>query len=448
VQRLVDGGGNGHLVRKRPVVQKQHPMIDPDTPLPTNGRPPRVALLSLSPIVDDPRVRRQGDALVGSGWDITAFGLSGGNSAPPAWPIVAVDKGKAGGAPRWRGVLALPLIPGRIRNAFWLLLARLGPDHAERAYWKLKPSFLAMATLAGARRFDLVVANDWPSLGAGLRIAREQGIPLIYDTHEFATDEYGHRGLWRFFYQPFLVAFEGQAARQAAFVTCVSDGIADALQAVHDLAARPTVIRNMPSSYPAVARPAGDIVRVLYHGIVTPGRGLEACIASVPLWPQGYELTIRGPGAPTYLDALRRQALEAGVEERVTFAPPVAMTDLVAAASAFDIGLFSMPAHSVQGRFVLPNKFFEYTGAGLALCVSDLPEMRRLLLHYGLGELITGDTPADIAAAISKLDRDAILQARKNAVEAARELCWERERERFLALCREAIATKAGTQTA
>ena len=111
------------------------------------------------------------------------------------------------------------------------------------------------------------------------------------------------------------------------------------------------------------------------------------------------------------------------------------MTDLVAEASVFDIGLFSMPGHSVQRRFVLPNKFFEYVAAGLALCVSDLEEMQRLVARHDLGVLISGDTPAAIAEAIGKLDRAAILHFRQNAAKASQELCWERECEKFLKLC-------------
>lgn len=404
--------------------------------------PRRVALLSFSAIADDPRVRRQGDSLHAAGWDVTAFGLSGAISQPPPWRIVEIDKDstdKQSGPARWRPLTRPSLIPGRIKNAFWLLLARLGPDHAERAYWKLKPLFHTMAKRAEEQSWDLVIANDWPVLGAGLRVARNRDASLLYDTHEFATDEYGHRGLWRFFYQPFLLAFERMGARKAATVTCVSDGIADALQEVHGLAKRPVVIRNMPVSHPFSLRPLGQTIRVLYHGIVTPGRGLEACIASVANWPQEYELTIRGPASDEYLETLRRHTSEAGVEQRVIFAPPVPMTDLVAAASAYDIGLFSMPGQSVQNRFVLPNKFFEYIAAGLAICVSDLREMQRLVERHQLGVLIAGDDPADIAAAILKLDRAAIERFKTNAAAAARELCWERESEKFVHLCDEAV---------
>jgi glycosyltransferase involved in cell wall biosynthesis len=425
-------------------MQKHHRMtVLKDNALKTD-RPRRAALLSFSPIADDPRVRRQGDALAQNGWDVTAFGLSGATSTPPNWRIVTIDNGSATTA-QWRKLTAVNLIPGRIRNAFWLLLARLGPTHATRAYWKLKPYFATMtalvdnAALADNQNWDLVIANDWPALGVGQRIAHKQGAALLYDTHEFATDEYGHRGLWRFFYRPFLLAFEGEGARHAGCVTCVSDGIADALETVHALEKRPTVIRNIPVSFPINPQPLGKTIRVLYHGIVTPGRGLEACIASVAQWPQDYDFTIRGPGATDYIAALRKQAINHGVESRITFAPPVAMTDLVAAASTYDIGLFSMPGHSVQSRFVLPNKFFEYITAGLALCVSDLQEMQRLTMRYDIGALIKGDTPADIADAIRRLDRPAILRFKNNAAQAAQDLCWEREREKLLKLCDELV---------
>jgi hypothetical protein len=39
---------------------------------------------------------------------------------------------------------------------------------------------------------------------------------------------------------------------------------------------RPIVIRNAPHYNPYSLRPIGDVIKVLYHGIVAPDRGLEA----------------------------------------------------------------------------------------------------------------------------------------------------------------------------
>lgn len=126
---------------------------------------------------------------------------------------------------------------------------------------------------------------------------------------------------------------------------------------------------------------------------------------------------------------------------RVAFDPPVPMTELVTAASAFDVGLFALPDHSLQNVYVLPNKFFEYTMAGLALCVSDLPEMRRLLDAHDLGTVFSGLSPEAIAQAIHRLDRAAIDRFKRNALVAARELNWEVEGARLVAMAEAAVRT-------
>jgi glycosyltransferase involved in cell wall biosynthesis len=212
---------------------------------------------------------------------------------------------------------------------------------------------------------------------------------------------------------------------------------------IYGLRERPRVIRNAPPYEVTALRPTPEQVKVLYHGVVAPGRALEEIIASLRLWRPEFHLTIRGPAEPSYLAHLRRLAGEAGVAERVAFDPPVPMTGLVAAARPFDIGLFAIRGHSLQNEFVLPNKFFEYAMAGLALCVSDLPEMRRLIARYPMGALIDAVEPRAIAAAINGMDRAMIDACKANALKAARELCWEREAETLVGLVRSALKGEA-----
>jgi glycosyltransferase involved in cell wall biosynthesis len=321
-------------------------------------------------------------------------------------------------------------------------MIRINDSYVQNIYWGINTSFGDLHRRARPEKVDLWLANDWTTLPIAKALSEEQGVPYAYDTHELAVDEYAQRWKWRLLERPVIAAVERRGIMGADFVTCVSEGISRRLVEVHKLRRAPTVIRNMPHFEMRDMRRTGEIIHVLYHGIVAPGRGLEACIRSVASWRPEFTLTIRGPADAPYLAALQALAREVGVSERVVFAPPVPMVALVREAANFDIGLFALPGHSLQNFHVLPNKFFEYIMAGLALCVSDLPEMTSILQNHDLGRLISDVTPQVIAEAINGFDRGAIDRYKSNAIKAARELNWEAEAQLLLRACTNAVASR------
>jgi glycosyltransferase involved in cell wall biosynthesis len=453
----------------------------------------RIGIISLSIVPDDPRVRKQGDLLANAGWDVVAIGLPGHRSYLPAWRCVAIDNDSAiagdanyrlrasalltplkdamdgQAAPRLAACLKLAkqavllmikdpaaaLWMARAaavrlsRNRAWFRAGRLlraasstmAPASADQVYWTLDNRFRLLYSAARNERVDLWLANDWTSLPIVRKLAVEQGVPFAYDTHELAVDEYAERWAWRLLRRPVIAAIEGTAMKEAACVSCVSDGIARRLGEFYGLSKPPLVIRNTPSYQAIEFRPTGEQIRVLYHGLVSPGRGLEACIESVELWRPEFSLTLRGPANPEYLAYLTQLACARGVAGRVTFAQSVPLVDLVRRASEHDVGLFALPSHSLQNVHVLPNKFFEYMMAGLALCVSDLPEMASILKRHSLGVLIETVAPEAIAVAINQMNRVAIDTYKRNALTAAQEFNWENEGQLLVKACDRAVVT-------
>lgn len=406
---------------------------------------PSVGLISLSAIADDPRVRRQGEAFSSAGWRVKGFGLAGATSGRPSWLIddetPAMDWSRAARDLPEQGNLARVLERGRRDGARLLSLqaARFSPRLAQKSYWMRNSRHAALLGRATGYTPQIWLANDWTALPIAQRLVKEHGGILVYDTHELAAEEFSDRFRWRLLHRPLVVSIEREGLRQAALVTCVSDGIADRLQEIYRLKERPVVVRNTPFFQESLFRPTGERIEVLYHGIVSPGRGLEECIESVSLWRPEYRLTIRGPVEESYRTVLEARMKAAGASDRVIIVPPVPMTELVARANAADIGLFVLPDHSRHNRFVLPNKFFEYTMAGLALCVSDLPEMAVLLTRFDLGRLIGGLSREAIAQQLNGLDRETIDCYKRNALAAARQLSWERESEQLVARCRSLV---------
>jgi glycosyltransferase involved in cell wall biosynthesis len=399
-------------------------------------RRPTICLLALSQIEDDPRVRRQGDAFDRAGWRVIGIGLPGARSPGPAWRIVSEPGSSAsqtvrpvrrsliewlcGNRAKWRLVK-------RTLYVLCLLAVRLRPSLAHQFYWSAYPLIRHLEALARGLAADIWLANDWNALPLAARLAREKGGIYAYDTHEFAVEEYAEKPSWRLWHRPIVRTLEAEYIRGAAVVSAVSAGIASELDRLYPLPRRSIVVRNTPAFQPLPFRPTGTAVRVLYHGLVAAGRGLEAAIASVAHWRPDTDLTIRGPANAAYLESLhlRIEALKLG--SRIRILPAVPMTELIGEAAGFDIGLFALPGTSRHNRFALPNKVFEYIMAGLALCVSDLPEMARLVSHHGVGITFDAVDPVSIAAAINALDRAAIDRHKRASLAAARELCWERE---------------------
>jgi glycosyltransferase involved in cell wall biosynthesis len=307
----------------------------------------------------------------------------------------------------------------------------LGAAFARSAFWTSPVVHHAMAA-ASEFKPDLVHANDWSTLPVAVRL----GVPFVYDSHEFATGEQDERLLWRLLFKPYISAMEGAFIRKAGDVVTVSEGIAERLEGLYGLPKRPTVIRNMPLYEESAFRRTGESIEVLYHGAYHPNRGLECVIDSVALWPPNFRLKLRGIGAPHYIDALRKRALGSTAHDRIIFADPVRMDDLVQAAATSDVGIFTIPPYTVQADYVLPNKFFEYTMAGLCLVVSRAKEMSKEVERRGLGVVANGTSPRDIAAAISTLTRDRIDAAKQASLAAARELNWDREKSRLSDLWR------------
>jgi hypothetical protein len=123
---------------------------------------------------------------------------------------------------------------GPVRAARWLLL----PTHVAAAH---------RACVTGARAAvrgvpaDVVHAHDFSALGLGAELARERGVPLVYDSHEYWPGRAFsgrptplRRGRER--------AAERRLGGAAAAVITVGDGLAEALRS--DYGWDVTVVRN------------------------------------------------------------------------------------------------------------------------------------------------------------------------------------------------------------
>lgn len=386
----------------------------------------RIALVCVSPLQHDSRVLRHAALLVGAGYDVRIFAQAPLPAVPPA-PVTVIPG--PGSDTRVRLGMVLRQAP-----------ASFVPPSADLLYW-LSPSRLTARRDLLRFKPDLVIANDWRALPLSFAAKRACGARIMYDSHEFAPEEFADSWRWRVLARQHVVRIEDRYIREADAVATVSDGIADALAHRYGVP-RPTVISNTPAWQATAFRPTGRPVTVLYHGAVVPRRGLETLIASVALWPADFRLVIRGPAQGGFDQTL--QTLAAPFGERVSLEPPVPPDQLIAAAAQADIGIFLLSNSTTHARFAMPNKIFEYMQAGLMVISSDLPEIRSVIEAAGCGALLGGDDPRAIADCLAALDIAAIDTCKRAALAQARSVNFDAEGTKLLSLIDRLAAGRRG----
>lgn len=385
-------------------------------------------IISLTAITDEPRVLRQSQALHDAGWQVSLAGLVGEQAPPSYWAQHIELTLQADGS----GVGA------SVSRKVNRLLSGASSAAAERAYWQT-PTYGGLydqLAPAGPVNYDLILCHDYDTAPLADRLARRLRVPFVIDCHEYSRGQYAESMMWRLRDRPWVHALQRRFLPRAAAVTTISDGIADLLHREYRLPTRPTVVRSVAPRHELSVRRTATPITVLYHGRLQPARGLEQAIESVAQWRQDRRLVIRGEGTLGYTESLRSLAAKAGVTDRVLFDGPVPASEMISRAHGdADVGLYAPPpGGSAQRRFSLPNKFFEYVAAGLALCVSDVPEMARLVRKYEFGLLLTDATPDAIAEAVNGLESEDIDRYKHRSLDAARTLNWESERDTMLEL--------------
>jgi glycosyltransferase involved in cell wall biosynthesis len=134
-----------------------------------------------------------------------------------------------------------------------------------------------------------------------------------------------------------------------------------------------------------------------------------------------------------------------GLIHKVTFTGRVAPERLFDYTVQADLGISLEEDLGLNYRFALPNKVFDYIQAGVPVLVSDLPEVKSLVLQYDVGTINLTKTPAELGAMFTRIlgDEAKIQKWKLNLNKAAAGLCWENEEQKLVNLYRAAISGHA-----
>ena len=266
-------------------------------------------------------------------------------------------------------------------------------------------------------------------LPAAWLAAQLSGAHLVYLPHELEPERSGLSATGRWVSR----AFERLFIHSARAVVVVNDPIRDWYKAAYRLQ-QVHVVRNTPERSAVAIHPLGndglrqrfsvplEAMVFIYLGGFGAFRGtLDLLKTFAALDPHRFHLVLMGYGS-----AESEAEVNTFVERcaNIHFLRAVPRDLIVSYTSGVDVGLFvvgKLPALNEQ--YSLPNKFFEYTHAGLALLVSDnLTFQSSLIAEAGLGWSVPFDSLAETIAALSWAE---VTEKRKNSRAFSETAVWE-----------------------
>lgn len=291
-------------------------------------------------------------------------------------------------------------------------------------------------------RFHLLVSNDLDTLPACHLSAFFRRKPLIYDSHEYFTgtpEVIGRpfvRGVWKWIERRLF-------PRQKTIIT-VNDSIASLYE--KEYGKKLHVVRNIPPYRPPKAclpadelslPPHKDIILLQGSGINIDRGAEELLMAMHPRHGlKNAMLLVIGSG--DVLPKLKEMTEEHGLRERVYFMDRMPHEELYEYTRYAMIGVSLDKDTNPNYRYSLPNKLFDYIMAGTPQLVSDLPEVAGIVRKYTTGMVIREHDPAHIAECLALMlsDKKQLKAWEANCLSAAKELCWELEEQKLIAVFR------------
>lgn len=351
---------------------------------------PKILCISFSDIRADSRVLRQVAVLAEFG-DVTTVGY--GSKPEDASHHLEIESD-------------MPSLPQTFLGVA-LLAARLYSLVEFRA-----PAVRRALDLADGK-WDLVVANEARALPLARRIAGPE-TPVWGDMHEWAPEERVHVLSWKLLIKPFMTWVCARHLPRVAAVSVVNDSIAALYRS--EFGIDTVTVRNarrFTDLTPSMMRP--DVIRLVHSGAAVPGRNLEGMMAAAGILGSGYSLDlylVPARDGGKYKAQLEDLAEQFG---NVRLLPPVPPDDLPEVLNSYDVGIFSLPPRTRNHALMLPNKFFDFVQARLAIVFSPSPETSRLIEEFKLGAIASDFSPEALADAVLALSRTDIQNCKQSA---------------------------------
>jgi glycosyltransferase involved in cell wall biosynthesis len=286
-------------------------------------------------------------------------------------------------------------------------------------------------------KVDLIFSNDLDTLPAAFLANKlKRSSKIVYDSHELFTEAPELEGR---FVKKIWERIEKMIFPKLQHIITVNDSIAAIFKAKFNKEL--VVVRNIGEqliqtnikSKEELGLPTDKKIIIIQGSGLNIERGIEEAIEAM-LYVRDAVLVIIGDGdvIPSAKIIVEKYELST----KVLFFGKRPYSELMQFTHYADIGLALDKPKSLNYKYALPNKLFDYINTQTAVVSSNLIEIEKIVKHYEIGCVIEQTEPKLIAAAINSLINNPELLAtyKNNCMTAAKIENWENEKVKLKAL--------------
>jgi glycosyltransferase involved in cell wall biosynthesis len=277
---------------------------------------------------------------------------------------------------------------------------------------------------------NILLSNDLDTLLANYLVSKISKTELVYDSHELFTEvpELINRPLVKNFW----LKIEKYILPKVKRAYTVSDSIALYYKKKYNSNFK--VIRNVPlqiknSSMGEFPFNIENKKIILYQGALNKGRGIELIIDTIKFIENAIFVII-GNGDIEY--NLKKKVEYLNLQNKVKFIAKITPTELKKLTPLADLGISSEENLGLNYNYALPNKLFDYIQAQIPVLVSNLDEMKQIVLKYKVGEIIIDKKPKALAKQIYAILLNGKYYYSQQLKKASKDLCWENEEKKLI----------------
>ncbi len=279
---------------------------------------------------------------------------------------------------------------------------------------RLEPDNLAARKILQGRKFDVVVTNDIEPVGLAIDLFGTDRVHA--DLHEYYPGLQDQDPAWVKLRRPYYRWMLANNVAKVATVTTVSRTIAERYQKEFGFEAG--VVENALPRMNIEPTWVHEPIRLVHAGAALPNRHIEVMMRAAARSTSDVTLDMYLTGVGTeYYRSLEELSSKLG--ERIRLHKPIVRDQLVPTLNQYDVGIHLLPATATNNVLALPNKFFDFIQARLAVVVGPTEEMARRVNQYDIGTVTEGFSEDALVRAIDSLQRGRISVWKQNSSEAA-----------------------------